>query len=243
MRDIRVCVITDNEFLFHGFKKIIQKYSGIYEFEFYYSYFNTGIMPECFAKEEYRPICLKNENEQFFSKFDLFLSIHCKQLFPKELVVKHRCINIHPGFNPYNRGWFPQVFSIIDKQPVGVTIHEMDAELDHGPIIIQQEIPIYEYETSFDVYQKIQELELKLLADNLEVLILGDYKTWLPDFEGNINNEADFRSLCELDMDRVGTFREFLDILRATTFAPYDNAYFLDKDNNKIFVSVNLKKS
>ena len=46
---------------------------------------------------------------------------------------------------------FQQVFSILNKLPVGVTIHEMDEQLDHGIIIVQKEINIFSWETSCDV--------------------------------------------------------------------------------------------
>lgn len=154
----------------------------------------------------------------------------------------YRCINIHLGFNPYNRGWFPQDFSIMNKLPVGVTIHEIDTQLDHGPIIVQEEIPIFAYETSLDVYNKIQKLELEMLDIYLEILISGEYKTWHPKIEGNINYKADFDILCELNLMQKGTLGEFLDLLRATTFPPYENAYFYDNEGNKIYVSVNLKQ-
>ncbi len=84
------------------------------------------------------PICLKECDNSFFDKYILFISLHCKQIFPQRLTDNYRCINIHPGYNPYNRGWFPQVFSILNKNTAGVTIHEIDQELDHGPIIYQE---------------------------------------------------------------------------------------------------------
>ena len=43
-------------------------------------------------------------------------------------------------------------------------------------------------------------------------------------------------------MERKGTLKEHIDLLRATTFDGYRNAYFLDKDNNKIYVSITLDK-
>lgn len=118
----------------------------------------------------------------------------------------------------------------------------MDTELDHGPIIVQQEIKIYDYETSFDVYKRIQELEIALLKEHLEILISGKYTCFLPTSEGNVNYSSDFKRLCHLDLSQKGTFADFLNILRATTFEPYNNAYFYDNQGNKIFVSVNLKK-
>ena len=61
--------------------------------------------------------------------------------------------------------------------------------------------------------------------------------------EGNINYKEDFDRFCKINLNKEGTFGEFIDLLRATTFAKYDNAYFVDEEGNKVFVSINLKKS
>lgn len=239
----RICVVTDNEFIFDNFINLVEKRGLRENFHFFYSSFNKGFSCKYKDSLDFRPIRLKNETEEsFFSKYDLFLSLHCKQLFPEELVNNHKCINVHPGLNPYNRGWFPQVFSIINKLPVGVTIHEMDKELDHGPIICQQEVEIYDYDTSLDVYTRIQQLEMDMVAEHLESILNNTYNTNEPFSEGNINYKTDFDKICEINPNQQGTFGEFIDLLRATTFAKYDNAYFYDKDGNKIFVSINLKK-
>ena len=75
---------------------------------------------------------------------------------------------------------FPQVFSILNKKPEGVTIHEMDRELDHGSIIFQEELPIYSYDTSQDVYQRIQDKEIEMLREHLEEIVNKKYiaKKW-----------------------------------------------------------------
>ena len=163
-------------------------------------------------------------------------------MFPNKLVDNHRCINVHPGLNPYNRGWYPQVFSIINKKPIGVTIHEMDRELDHGPIIYQEELEIFSYDTSYDIYQRILSKEIELLDQNLESLIDGKYETIIPKSQGNLNCKSDFDKLCKIDLNEQGSFGYFIDLLRATTFVNYDNAYFCDENGNKIYVSIKLKK-
>ncbi len=144
-------------------------------------------------------------------EYDLVFSLHCKQLFPSDIVNNVRCINVHPGLNPHNRGWFPQVFSIINKLPIGVTIHEMDEELDHGPIIVQKELVIKIWETSYDVYKRIQELEIELIKENLLRIINNNYKAFLPVSEGNINLKKDFNELCEIDLDKKVSYREAID--------------------------------
>ena len=238
---MNVCVITDNEFIFSHFIEIIK--DSNHNFDFYFSSFNKLFLEKYKDNINFKPIRLNDMDNSFFSVYDLFISLHCKQLFPNELVDNYRCINVHPGLNPYNRGWFPQVFSIINKKPIGVTIHEMDRELDHGPIIFQEELSISSYDTSLDVYQRIQDKEIEMIEEHLEEIVTGEYITHQMPNEGNINFKIDFDRLCEIKLDKKGTFGEFIDILRAITFAKYDNAYFVDEQGNKVFISINLKKS
>lgn len=51
-----------------------------------------------------------------------------------------RCINIHIGFLPWNRGADPNFWSWFDDTPKGVTIHHMDEGIDTGDIIAQQQM-------------------------------------------------------------------------------------------------------
>lgn len=239
---MKVCVVTDNDFLYQTMQSIIKE--DVYcdtTFDFYFSPWNVGLKKK-YENEEFCPLKLSEQDDSFFSEYDLFLSLHCKQLFPASLVKNHRCINVHPGYNPYNRGWFPQVFSILNGAPAGVTIHVMDEELDHGPILYQETIEILEEDTSYDAYCKIQDLEVSMLKRYLPKIIQGLYDAFEMTSEGNVNYKADFDKLCQLDLDKVATYREIIAHLRAVSFQGYRNAYFLDKDGKKIYITVNLEK-
>ena len=237
---MKVCVITDNSFIYEQFKIITNEKKD--EYSFFYSENNKTFDSKYCYDTNFNPISLKKCDIEFFNQFDVYLSLHCKQLFPEVLVNNYRCINVHPGLNPYNRGWFPQVFSIINKLPVGVTVHEMDAQLDHGPIIYQEEIEVYDEDTSKDVYLRIQQLEIDLIRTHIDDLVTGSYTALRMNNEGNINFKSDFNKLCQIDMKQEGTFEEFYDLLRALTFAPYDNAFFINKNGEKVFVSIIIKK-
>ena len=238
MGKMKVCVITDNRFIYDNFVRIIadRKYKDI-EFDFYCSLVKGGSPLEGITPT----INLKKCDEEQYSSYDLFISLHCKQIFPDRLVNNYRCVNVHPGLNPYNRGWFPQAFSIINKLPVGVTIHEMDSLLDHGPIIVQKEVAVESWETSFDVYTKIQRMEIKLLEEFLPIVLNGDYEAIAPNTDGNINLKADFDKLCEIDLEERLTWREAIDRLRALSFAGYKNAFFYDESGKRIFIDISLK--
>lgn len=211
-------------------------YKG-YEFHFFCS--NDSPL---LSNKGIKPIVVKDSVNFICDNYQLLLSLHCKQLFPKSLVNKVRCINVHPGYNPYNRGWYPQVFSIINKLPVGATIHEIDEELDHGPIIVQEEVPVFAWDTSLDVYNRVVELELKLLNQHLLSLLRRDYSTHIPSHSGNLNLKKNFKDLCFIDQEEFLKVEVLIDKLRALSHGDFKNAYFIDKTTNKkVYIKIDLK--
>ena len=135
---MKICVFTDNSYIYEGFTALLPRFPE-HTFDFFYSPWNAAFSP----RENFRPLRLQAQDRGFYDSYDLFLSLHSKQLFPDALVETRPCFNVHPGLNPHNRGWFPQVFSILNGLPCGVTIHNMDTQLDHGPIAWQEEVPQY----------------------------------------------------------------------------------------------------
>ncbi len=239
----KICVITDNEFIFTEMKKIISDSDyEEYLFEFFYSEINKSFKHKYALNTDFLPVNLKKCDKEFFEQYSLFISLHCKQIFPEIMTDNYRCINIHPGYNPYNRGWFPQVFCILNKKTAGVTIHEIDRDLDHGPIIYQEKIDIESSDTSYDVYKKIQDMEIIMLKKNLLNILEERYTATTMSEEGNVNLKKDFDVLCKIDLNQKATYGEVIDHLRALTFNGYRNAYFLDEDGNKIYVSIGLEK-
>ena len=174
--------------------------------------------------------------------FDLIFSIHCKQIFPSDLVSNVQSINFHPGFNPFNRGWFPQAFSIMNGMPAGVTVHVMDSEVDHGAIICQQTVPIESWETSLEVYEKVINAEIELIKSWVPTIIDGNFPTVKPDNDGNYNSIKDFQNLCKLDLDQIGTLKEHINLLRALSHGDFQNAFFIAENGEKISVSVSFTK-
>lgn len=235
-----VLVITDNELLLQRFRSLLERKQPVnVRFNFAYSPNNKYFAEQYAGANWIAPVKVKAEYEQLIAAYDMIISLHCKQLFPAELVNAIRCINVHPGLNPYNRGWFPQVFSIINGKPAGATIHEIDEELDHGAVIAQKEVKIEQHDTSLSAYNKVLEAELELLDAHLEAILMGSYETKkLP--EGNLNLKKDFDDLCELDLDNTDKLKNHLNLLRALTHGSYMNGYFFDSDGKKVFVKLEL---
>lgn len=238
-----VLVLTDNELILDRFRTMVKSKSlpaNLFDYAFSY---NNNIMLEKYKEEKWiRPVKVKSETEEIIKHYELVISLHCKQIFPTPLVKKVRCVNVHPGLNPFNRGFYPQVFSIINKLPVGATIHEIDEQLDHGAIIAQEEVKIEQWDTSYTVYHKVLDAEARLLEKHLEAILNNTYNKTIPE-EGNVNLRKDFDELCKLNIHQEGKLIDHIDLLRALTHGLYPNAFFFDKEGNKIFISVNLKKA
>ena len=187
---------------------------------------------------------LKSEEHinNIIQNYSKVISIHCKQIFPAALVQGLKCYNLHPGYNPINRGWYPQVFSIITKNIIGATLHEIDDEIDSGRIIAREILPTFSWDTSLSIYNQLQILELKLFEENIVSIIEDSYNSFLPEGPGNIYFKKDFQNLCELDLSQRVSISEALDLLRALSHSPYKNAFYVDpKTKKKVFVSLTLR--
>ncbi len=81
-------------------------------------------------------------------KIDLTVSYTYRYIINSEIlnVLGNNVVNLHISYLPWNRGADPNIWSIIDNTPRGVTLHYVDEKLDHGDIIAQQLVGKYSNE-------------------------------------------------------------------------------------------------
>ena len=100
-------------------------------------------------------------------------------LLPEELLnlPKLGCINVHPSLLPRHRGASPIATAILqgDKK-TGVTIMLLDAGMDTGPILNQQEMPISDEDTTRSLGTKLAQVGAQLLMETLPLWIEGRIK-------------------------------------------------------------------
>ena len=237
-----ILIVSDNVSLCKQMLPVIKPYKDR-NFNFAISPFSNSYQFENELKEKVYVIDMNDiiVVRNLGRDYDLILSIHCKQIFPKELIKAVKCINIHPGYNPINRGWYPQVFAIINDLPVGATIHEIDEELDYGKIIARDFVDKRIYDTSLSLYEKITQKEMELFKDNIDSILNDAYSSFQPENEGNLFLKKDFNKLCAINLEENKTVGETIDMLRALTHGDFKNAYFVDPTSGKkVFISVNL---
>jgi len=228
---MKVLIITDNEHLYK-FCKDLTTSRNIRA-----HYMSSSI-------NELDKVDLKDAEtiDHLIKNYSIIISLHCSQLFPRKLHESVRCINIHPGYNPYNRGYFSHVHSIINGLTSGITIHEIDDSIDGGNVIIQREIKIEDHDTSLEVYNRILEAEKELIESNIDIIISGAYSASPLTHSGNMNLKSDYTELCKLDMNNVDTLYNHIKLLRALSHGDYKNAHYVDSNGDLVYINIVLEK-
>lgn len=85
-------------------------------------------------------------------------------------------INIHSALLPRYRGCNPTQWAILNNETeVGVTLHEINAGIDEGPIIDQRKVPLLFEDTWQTVHGRIAVATDELIAANLPTLLEGKW--------------------------------------------------------------------
>ena len=233
---MNILVVIDNVYQYERIKNVFEFYKNSMDFvvDFKHSIVKSAIWDHpYFSQNNSSIVDVKKNVEELIVKYDLIFSVHCFQFFPKKLVENVRCINIHPGYNPINRGWYPQVFSIIYSLPIGATIHEMDSKLDHGPIIAREYVEKHLWDTSESIYWRVLNKEIELFERYFIDIINNKYSKIIPDERGNLFTKKDFLDIQHIDLDKKDSFHNFYNLLRALSHGKYKNAFIIDKETGK----------
>jgi len=173
---------------------------------------------------------------------DIVVSVGYRHILSEKIleIPEKGCINLHPAYLPYNRGANPNVWSIIEDTPAGVTLHYMDDGIDTGDIIAKKKV-----ETSFDdtgksLYERLEQAQYELFTENWPEIESGNVETVSQDEDGTYHEVQEFEELCELNPKDEYTVKEILNHLRALTFPPFDNA-FVEVEGEKYYVDINIR--
>lgn len=81
------------------------------------------------------------------------------------------CLNVHASLLPRYRGAAPVQHALLNGETLtGVTIMQMDAGLDTGPILMQQEVPIDPNDTAGTLLERLSRVGAHLILNVLSAL-------------------------------------------------------------------------
>ncbi|MFX0024001.1 MAG: phosphoribosylglycinamide formyltransferase [Candidatus Hermodarchaeota archaeon] len=97
--------------------------------------------------------------------------------FVSEMFIKHfkgKIMNIHPALLPSFKGMHAHEDAIAYGVKIsGVTVHFVDIHEDHGPIIIQHAVPVYDTDTKETLANRILVWEHKAFPKAIELFCDG----------------------------------------------------------------------
>lgn len=141
-------------------------------------------------------------------------------------------INTHPSLLPYNRGKHYNFWALVEQVPFGVTLHRVDAGIDTGDIVSQQEIAYDWRDTGESLYFKAQKAMLDLFCETYPVLRKGDVASRPQNKEVNsFHLSSEIEKASNIDLDAMYRGRDLLNLLRARTFEGYPGCWF--EENGK----------
>jgi methionyl-tRNA formyltransferase len=161
-------------------------------------------------------------------------------LKPAVLAVPTKgAINLHPALLPYNRGAYPNVWSIVDRTPAGVTLHVIDPGVDTGDIIAQRTIPVEPTDTGSTLYARLEEASIALFQEAWPALLAGSFQRRPQQPDGTFHRVSDVEQIDRIDPNQQVRAGDLIDIIRARTFPPYKGAY-LDLPDRRVYLKLEL---
>ena len=85
--------------------------------------------------------------------------------------AKVAVLNAHPGLLPKYRGVDVIAWALLNGDPVGVTVHRVDAGIDTGDIILQDSVSLENGDTMASLRRKVEILAGRLTADAVSNVI------------------------------------------------------------------------
>ena len=133
---------------------------------------------ETLSLEVRTPVTLKNNQEEYeYLKnidADMCLVIAYGQIIPESFLnlTKKGFINIHASLLPKYRGAAPIQRAIMNlEKKTGISIMKINSKLDEGPVCKSYEIDIDEKDSSDDLSEKLSDLAVEKILDDIDDIL------------------------------------------------------------------------
>lgn len=126
-------------------------------------------------------------------KFDLTVSYTYRYILKKDQIkaLNNNVVNLHNSYLPWNRGADPNIWSMIDGTPRGVSLHYVDEHLDKGNIIAQKFVIDSDDETFESSYNNLDRAAKELFKEVFRFYPYWQEMQKIPVGKGNYHSISD----------------------------------------------------
>ena len=158
---------------------------------------------------------------------DIFISVMYDTLLKEDFIKERRCYNFHPGVLPYYRGAGAFTWAILNKEKTtGITLHEIDKDIDTGPIISVQEYAISPNSTAYDLFERGMEVIFEMFVQYWRSILEEAYTPQkLPKLPSSLYTRK-----------MLDDKKDITDLVRGFTFHEKEGLYYYTSDGRKIFL-------
>lgn len=127
----------------------------------------------------YQPKTLKTDEVLLQLKAlggEMFVIVAYGKIVPQDVldIPRHGALNVHPSLLPLYRGPSPMQWAILNGDAqTGVTIMQLDAGMDTGPILKQKNIDLDDTDTYLSLTEKVQSVGPTLLIETIKGVTSG----------------------------------------------------------------------
>ena len=154
----------------------------------------------------------RDDHNSLIIDAELFIVAAYGKIIPNEIlkIPQYGVLNIHPSLLPKWRGASPIQSAILNgDSETGVSIIKLDEQMDHGPIVAQEVIPLAPDSTYPKLHDELAKIGAKLLIESLPKYLSGEIKPTPQD-----DNHATFCKQFRKDDGRVNWSRPAIEIER-----------------------------
>lgn len=178
----------------------------------------------------------------------LFVVASYGKIIPSKVIdlPKYKTLNIHPSLLPQYRGASPLPTAMLeDTKRTGVTIMQLDSEMDHGPIVAQKEIVITDHFANWPTYEEFETFMAKegasLLANIIpdwinEKIVAKEQDHSKATFTKKITKEDARLDITEdelVDNTKIPTDKAYTIFRKIQAYHEWPTAYFFIRRNEK----------
>lgn len=126
-------------------------------------------------------VLIHNANAVTFTPNSIALSIHYPRILKPHFIEQYdKIYNIHPGFLPNGRGFYPVFWALWENTPAGATLHEISAGIDEGAIVEQVRVEYTDADTGGSLHARVHAAEQDLLLRYRDALVQGEMPAAYP---------------------------------------------------------------
>jgi methionyl-tRNA formyltransferase len=166
----------------------------------------------------------------------LFVVVAYGEILPPELInlPEHNTLNLHPSLLPKVRGAAPIRGTILQEDDAGVTIIELDEQMDHGPIVAQQRVKTDRWPPRYDELKpRLAQTGGQLLAETIPSWVKGNTEataqyhgaaTYIEKFDSD-DGYIDFNDNPETNLRKIRAFTN------------WPKAHFYTDDDTRVVIT------